>query len=418
MLRHLQVFSVAAVIALVATSVRAEDAKPAAAPDKAAASDRATQLQEKIVNAYKQTKQYQSEVAFEMAQKVGRWTTLQRGIFTVRLDRDNNRLLIDTPNYSLVYNDGKLKLKAEEIAARHLAVDAPTLDYGALSEQVPFIGKPPLPDVALLLSDSPFKALGNGSVTSKKAVDPDPADPQKREGLELTIPIGKVMLRVDPVSSLVTNVRIDLDAAVAGGKPSDAVVLTYDIKVNTQNKAIDAKQFAFDAGSTMAAASLQEWATGRAAAKEPAHPLQGQNAPAISLKLLDGKAYKLADEKADVIVLDFWATWCGPCRKGLPKLQAVYDWAKKENKSVAIYTVNVREEIDKINEFWTGAKFTMPVLLDAEGTVSDAYGVEGIPQTVIISKGKVQHVHIGYREDMDSLIKKQVEALLVKPAGT
>lgn len=418
MLRHLQVFCAAATIALVASSVRAEDAKPAqpAGGAAAAATDPASQLQDRIAKAYKDTKQYQSEVSFEMAQKVGKWVSAQRCTISLQFDRENHRLSLDHPHYYLALDGKTLRVKADQIASRHLAVDFASVDYDEIRGEFPVIAKaaPFVPDVTLLTAQNPFEALEGKAMTSRRMLEPD-AD--KRPGLELAFGDDKITLRVDAATSMVSSMRIDTKAAAQGGEASGPVpvTLTYDIKVLSRNQPIDAKRFAFDAGGTVPVATMKEWVTGQA---EAPHPSQGRNAPAISLKTLDGKDFKLADEKADVIILDFWASWCGPCKMGLPKLQAVADWAKKEKKSVAIYTVNMREDVSKINEYWQSTKFTMPVLVDSEGAASDAYGVEGIPHTVIISKGKIQQVHIGYRDDMESVLKKKIESLLAKPAGT
>ena len=144
------------------------------------------------------------------------------------------------------------------------------------------------------------------------------------------------------------------------------------------------------------------------------HPMEGKQAPPIKLKTLKGKFIHLARVKADVIVLDFWATWCPPCRQGLPLLQEFENWAKQEKKSVAVFAVNLKEKPHVVKRFWEEQGFNMTVLMDTAGKSAKAYGVRGIPQTVIIHRGKIEQVHVGFSPNMVQTLKAQTEALLSK----
>ena len=141
------------------------------------------------------------------------------------------------------------------------------------------------------------------------------------------------------------------------------------------------------------------------------HPMEGQKAPKIDLKDLNGKRGHM---ESDVVVLDFWATWCPPCRKGLPLLQEFQDWAKQNKKSVGVVTINIQESPKKVLKFWKDNKFNMPVLMDTKGEAAKAYGVQGIPQTVVIHKGKIVSVHVGFYPNMLDMLKSEVNALLSK----
>ena len=113
------------------------------------------------------------------------------------------------------------------------------------------------------------------------------------------------------------------------------------------------------------------------------HPLEGADAPEIQLPRLDGSMFTLSQEKAQVIVLEFWASWCPPCLTTLPTLEKVHQWARRHNKPVAIYCVNQRDESSVISALWSRKDLTMPVLLDTTGAASSAYQVTAIPQTVV-----------------------------------
>jgi len=123
--------------------------------------------------------------------------------------------------------------------------------------------------------------------------------------------------------------------------------------------------------------------------------LQGKPAPAIALKTLDGQALSLADQKGKVVLIDTWATWCPPCRASLPHLDKLYQSVK--DKGVNVYAVNVQEEADDVEAFVKKTNLTVPVLLDKDGAVSQAYKASAIPETIIIGKdGKVAKVFIGF----------------------
>lgn len=140
------------------------------------------------------------------------------------------------------------------------------------------------------------------------------------------------------------------------------------------------------------------------------HPLEGADAPNFHLPRLEGRPFSLSQETAQVIVLDFWASWCPPCITSLPQLEQVHQWAREHNKSVVIYCVNQGDEPCQISELWQGKGLTMPVLLDMAGNASAAYQVSAIPQTVIISSHKIIRVHVGAVRG--STLQREIEEVL------
>jgi len=136
----------------------------------------------------------------------------------------------------------------------------------------------------------------------------------------------------------------------------------------------------------------------------------GDPAPALKLPLLDGGTVDLADHKGkDIVILDFWASWCGPCRVGLPAVAEVVD--KFADRGVVFYGVNLREDEQTIRSFFTSVKTEFPVLMDKSGDVGFNYGATSIPRTVIIDKdGNIAEVHAGFSAGM----KKQIEDKLTE----
>src|SRR6185312_9372226 len=149
-----------------------------------------------------------------------------------------------------------------------------------------------------------------------------------------------------------------------------------------------------------------------AAAAAAAHPLdavaasalEGKQAPAFKLKMLDGKTVSLSDLKGHVVILDFWATWCGPCRMSLPHLDKLYKAEK--DKGLKAFAVDQQESDADVRQFVKQTGLSVPVLMDGDGRVGGQYGVEGIPQTVVVDKeGKVRRVFVGYSDDLPAQLK-------------
>ncbi|GAB4385815.1 MAG: hypothetical protein Kow0022_13090 [Phycisphaerales bacterium] len=139
----------------------------------------------------------------------------------------------------------------------------------------------------------------------------------------------------------------------------------------------------------------------------------GAVAPAFSLRTLDDKTFTLADYKGKVVVLDFWATWCGPCVAGLPTVTKVT--SEYADKGVVFTAVNLREAPDHVRTFMADKKWNFNVAMDSDGAIANLYGVTGIPHSVIIDKtGVVRHVHVGFggAEQYEAQLRQELDQLL------
>ncbi|HWE04166.1 MAG TPA: TlpA disulfide reductase family protein [Tepidisphaeraceae bacterium] len=134
-----------------------------------------------------------------------------------------------------------------------------------------------------------------------------------------------------------------------------------------------------------------------ARAESSPEDLKGKSAPDFSLQTLNDKNVKLSELKGNVVVVDFWATWCPPCRLSLPHIQRLSQDKDLHKQGLRILAVNAREGKDKIEPFMDKNKYTFDVPMDSSGSAMQAYGVEGIPTTVVVGRdGSVKAVFVGF----------------------
>jgi len=127
----------------------------------------------------------------------------------------------------------------------------------------------------------------------------------------------------------------------------------------------------------------------------------GSPAPPLSLQLLDGGSATLAQQRGKVVVVNFWATWCVPCRTEMPRLQELA--TQMAGQPFAFYAVDLEESPDQITPFRRELGLTVPILLDDNGDATRIYGVRGLPATFVIDKqGILRQQRLGQLVDGDA----------------
>ncbi len=128
--------------------------------------------------------------------------------------------------------------------------------------------------------------------------------------------------------------------------------------------------------------------------------------PDFSLKDADGKLHKFSDYKGHVVIVNFWATWCPPCRAEMPSMQRA--WEQLREEGIIMLAIDVGEDEDAIFEFTASYPVEFPLLLDTDSLVSEAWKVNGLPTTFVVDQwGRKVYRAVGGREwDSPDLLEK------------
>ncbi|MFT4824351.1 MAG: thiol-disulfide isomerase/thioredoxin [Halioglobus sp.] len=131
----------------------------------------------------------------------------------------------------------------------------------------------------------------------------------------------------------------------------------------------------------------------------------------FTLKTTDGQNIKLSEYRGQVVLINFWASWCGPCRQEMPHLDAIHK--KYEPLGFTVFGVNVEQNREMAEKILRDIPVTFPVLFDDDNTVSKLYDVDAMPVTVLVGRsGAIRFMHKGYKPGYEEEYEKQVRALV------
>lgn len=160
-------------------------------------------------------------------------------------------------------------------------------------------------------------------------------------------------------------------------------------------------------------AGAQKREAPQAAGREDTTQLKGQPAPDFTLTDLEGNEVSLSSLRGKVVFLDFWATWCPPCKASLPHTQAFSQHEKAKSGDLVVLAVNAQEEPEAVKRFMQENGYSFRVLLDRQGSVLNAFRVQGIPTFVLIDReGKVSQVWVGFAPGTEKQMEEAVQKML------
>ena len=134
-------------------------------------------------------------------------------------------------------------------------------------------------------------------------------------------------------------------------------------------------------------------------------------APDFTLKSLEGSNLRLDEYKGQVVLINFWASWCGPCRQEMPLLDRLHH--RYEDTGFAVLGVNVEGEVEPAQEIVDKTNVTFPILIDAGQKVSQMYDLPAMPSTVVVDRdGVIRYIHLGYKPGDEAKYVEVVKKLI------
>lgn len=404
---------------------------PLATGQEAASPEARARLAE-LAASYKAVEHYADNGSFSLSVVIDGQPQKRDWPLRVQLSRPS-RLVIDSEDVRLLADGEKL---ATEIQPTHkyLIEPAPAvLKLSALTEGplgASLLGStsadPARILLTLLLDPDPVSTLLEpGFVLSKAENDSD---------LLLQTPAGYTYrLVADPASNLLTRIELQTSAEkLEAASPPGLELADLQISWNAgtiSTAPLPEKTFLWQPTEGYTQVAELEAPERDAKGDEKAHPLVGKPAPQFSLNTLEPeqKTRRLTsdDLAGRVVLLDFWATWCGPCLKELPEIARLVDDLAASGKPVVVVAVS-QDRNPREGDVRTLVETTMRdqkldllkppvglVALDPDMALGQAFQVEALPTLVLLDpKGKVHAVHIGYKDDIREQLMRQIDEIL------
>ena len=139
--------------------------------------------------------------------------------------------------------------------------------------------------------------------------------------------------------------------------------------------------------------------------------LKQAHAPDFTLKSSNGENLRLSEYRGDVVLINFWATWCGPCRQEMPVLSELHD--RYRALGFTVLGVNVEADTAKAKKLLKDMPVSFPVVFDSDSVVSKQYDVVAMPSTVLVDRdGNMRYLHKGYKSGLEDVYQQQVRELI------
>jgi len=423
--------------ALISAAALAQDPKPPTVrPEAKPADPKAQALLEQVAKAYQGLSSYADEGKFVLSMTIGDESENQTVPVRLAFVRPN-KLNLDAGPVQLL-SDGKTMTTTIRPLKKYLSGPAPaavtieTFRDGPAGATI-FGGPAGVPMYILanlLTAPEPVKTIEQLGGSLQLAGD----DPKGQTLLIEQTDGPSLRLAIDPATKLLKAVDLVIDPkaieeSARDGRPIKVAKLGWEAGA-VSTDAAKAPSFAFEPpdGFTKvdSAAELGEGEPQRFAVED----LVDKPAPDFTLTLLDGpdktKTVSKADLAGKVVVIDFWATWCGPCLIELPEIQKLVDELEKDKKNVLVVALSqdtepaelaeVRKLVEKTleeKELKLAGKAVSAVGLDPSNSIGEKFQVEGLPTLVVLDgEGVVRSAHVGFSPDIREKLTGEIEALL------
>jgi cytochrome c biogenesis protein CcmG, thiol:disulfide interchange protein DsbE len=320
----------------------------------------------------------------------------EKSTLRLRFDKDNKRVQFDVPGYAIMAIDGNLIVTSDAVPNKYMKAEI----EGTLTDTlISIFGSPESMPFHFVMRDNRgideyMNSLTLGFLLNPRITGFTPAgtDGSDHHVLSLSDSHANATVHVDPKTYFIHKIRAVLPPIP--GMDDNEMVATVSTSPVVGDEL--AAAITFDPGDREMVDSPDMLV--------PQMIEVGDAVPDFTLPALKGSEVSLSSLRGNVVVLDFWATWCIPCIRALPDVDRFAQWAKENDLPVKVYAVNVwehrgetpakRKEI--VREFWGTHNFKIENLFDYDDSFIHKLGIDTIPTTVIIDpNGRVFEVHIG-----------------------
>ncbi|PLW68125.1 TlpA family protein disulfide reductase [Pseudohalioglobus lutimaris] len=131
----------------------------------------------------------------------------------------------------------------------------------------------------------------------------------------------------------------------------------------------------------------------------------------FTLKSTTGENIRLSEYRGEVVLINFWASWCGPCRQEMPELEALHQ--RYRDLGFTVFGINVEQDRSSAERILRDLGLSFPVLFDDDNQVSELYDVDAMPVTVLVDRnGEVRFAHKGYKPGYEAMYEQQIRELV------
>ena len=409
-----------------------QDAAPAAvgqtAPPRDIEADRkaATDAIAEIVKAYRSAKGVESEIEVIVSASGSGGGGVAPSVRVKALFGEKRQALVSLRDYQLRIAGGKIVATHDSNQLAYLEVSDHGSPYYALFNAFQAL---PIPELALALGEDAIDEVCMQLLPQLPEVLPVRVEDEEVEGQAAKVVVLEsddggqtVRISYDPETKLI---ELTEGKKRSGDEVEDGASLTWTIRSKSRipAKAPDASTFAYDASGKQKVdglAALVVRDPGAAADRDVAGLKAGEPAPALALPKIGGGDWDLVAQRPRPVLVDFWATWCGPCKAALPglaKLKAEFE-GKVDVMMVNAGEQGSREEREaSIAKVFRDRKVELPCVLDIDGQAARRWLIRAFPTTFVIAPdGKIAGVWEGSSPRTEREIREKLKALCEAPA--